>query len=323
MKDVSIIIPAFNEEENISVCAREIQQVLTDANFSFEIIFVDDGSTDRTWEEMERVEKKYSNVVIARHKKNRGKTDALMTGYRCAEGNALLLFDADLQYSPQDIKKLYSKMVSGFDIVTGWKQGKYSKQFVSSIYNTLSRKLFNLPIHDQNSIKIFRTEILDRISLRKDWHRFLVALAVEEGYSVAEIKVNLYPRRAGRTKYGGKGRIIIGIFDLFSVKFQTTFLRKPMLVFGLTGSIFIFLGLLVGLISVILRYGFDLGFRPLLYLVILFILSGLLLLAMGFLGETLASVNERIKRIEERFRTHRGRTDTTTQKDRDSNEENP
>ena len=115
------------------------------------------------------------------------------------------------------------------------------------------------------------------------------------------MKVVLYPRRAGKTKYGGKGRIIIGIFDLLSVKFQITFLRKPMLLFGITGSIFILLGVVTGLIALILRYGFNHGFRPLLYLVILFVISGLLLLAMGFLGETLASVNERIRRIENKL----------------------
>ncbi|MCK4235052.1 glycosyltransferase family 2 protein [candidate division WOR-3 bacterium] len=301
MIDLSIIIPAFNEEENISVSAQEIHKALADEKFTFEIIYVDDGSTDRTWEEMERAKKNFINVNIARHRINRGKTDALLTGYRFAHGKSILLFDADLQYNPNDIKKLYKKLESGYDIVTGWKQGKYSKQFVSKIYNFLSRKLFNLPIHDQNSIKIFKREILEKVSLRKDWHRFLIALAVHEGYSVSEVKVVLYPRRAGKTKYGGKGRIIIGIFDLLSVKFQITFLRKPMLLFGITGSIFILLGVVTGLIALILRYGFNHGFRPLLYLVILFVISGLLLLAMGFLGETLASVNERIRRIENKL----------------------
>jgi len=298
MIDLSIIVPAFNEEENISVVANEVNNALKDAAFTYELIFIDDGSNDRTWEEIKAVKEKYKDVKIARHRMNRGKTDALLTGYGLAKGKALLLFDADLQYNPSDIIRLYNKMVSGYDIVTGWKQGEYSKQFVSKVYNLLSRKLFHLPIHDQNSIKIFKREILEKISLRKDWHRFLVALATSEGYNVSEIKVALYPRRFGKTKYGGKGRIIIGIFDLISVKFQITFLRKPMLLFGTTGSISILLGLITGIVALILRYGFHHGFRPLLYLVMLFVISGLLLLAMGFVGETLASVNERIARLE-------------------------
>jgi len=298
MIDLSIIVPAYNEEENIPVVIREIHEALADAKFTYETIFVDDGSSDRTWKEMEQVKDKYANAIIARHRKNRGKTDALLTGYSLASGKAILLFDADLQYSPGDIRKLYSKMKEGYDIVTGWKQGRYSKQFVSRIYNFLSSKLFNLPIHDQNSIKVFNREVLEKVSLRKDWHRFLVALAVDEGYSVSEIKVTLHPRRFGKTKYGGKGRIVIGIFDLISVKFQITFLRKPMLLFGVTGSIFIMLGIITGLIALFLRYVLHQGFRPILYLVILFILSGLLLLSMGFVGETLASINERISRIE-------------------------
>jgi glycosyltransferase involved in cell wall biosynthesis len=301
MKDLSVIVPAYNEEENIAACAREIQAALNGSPFSFEIVFVDDGSTDGTWEEMQRAKKSYDNIVTVRHHRNLGKTDALLTGYGVSQGEALCLFDADLQYSPDDIKRLYQKMQSGFDIVTGWKQGKYSKQFVSSAYNFLSRKLFNLPIHDQNSVKVFRREIVEKIVMRKDWHRFFVALAVNEGYSVSELKVTLQPRRAGKTKYGGKGRIIIGIFDLLSVKFQITFLRKPMLIFGITGSVFILLGLITGLIALFLRFVLIHGYRPLLYLVMLFILSGLLLLAMGFIGETLASINERITRVESKF----------------------
>ncbi|TET17408.1 MAG: glycosyltransferase family 2 protein [Candidatus Cloacimonadota bacterium] len=317
MKDLSIIIPAYNEEENIVNVAREINKALADAKFTFEIVFVDDGSTDRTGEEMKRAQKIHSDIVIVRHRKNRGKTDALLSGYQHANGKAIALFDADLQYNPGDLKRLYNKMESGYDIVTGWKQGKYSKQFVSRIYNILSRKLFSLPIHDQNSIKVFKTEILERVNLRKDWHRFLVALAVHEGFSVSEIKVTLYPRRAGKTKYGGKGRIIVGIFDLLSVKFQISFLRKPMLIFGITGSVFILLGIVTGLIALFLRYVLYQGFRPLLYLVILFILSGLLLLSMGFIGETLASINERIARVEKKI----PRRNTSAQEGESSSEE--
>lgn len=300
MKDLSIIVPAYNEEKNIPVVTYEIQNALKKSGIDFEIILVDDGSMDRTWEEMKAVKQKYDNIKIAKHKANRGKTDALLTGYDLSDGEAILLFDADLQYSTDDIIRLYSRMKKGYDIVSGWKQGKYSKQFISRIYNSLSRKLFRLPIHDQNSIKIFTREVLQKINLKKDWHRFLVALAVNEGYTVSEIKVALQPRRFGTTKYGGKGRIIIGIFDLLSVKFQITFLKKPMLLFGSTGSVFILLGIITGIISLILRYGLHQGFRPLLYLVILFVLSGLLLLAMGFLGEALASINERISRIEKK-----------------------
>jgi glycosyltransferase involved in cell wall biosynthesis len=286
MKDLSIIVPAYNEEENIPIAAKEIQAALDGAPFSFEIIFVDDGSKDGTWEEMERTKKNYDNVITVQHRRNRGKTDALLTGYRVSTGKALCLFDADLQYNPEDIKRLYQKMQAGFDIVTGWKQGKYSKQFVSNVYNFLSRKLFNLPIHDQNSIKVFKREIIEKVVMRKDWHRFLVALAVNEGYSVGELKVVLQPR---------------GIFDLLSVKFQITFLKKPMLLFGITGSVFILLGFITGLIALFLRFVLLQGYRPLLYLVILFILSGLLLLAMGFIGETLASINERITRVESKL----------------------
>lgn len=301
MKDLSIIVPAYNEEENIPIAAREIRAALGSEAFSYEIIFVDDGSTDGTWEEMARAKKNYDNVLIVQHRRNMGKTDALLTGYAVASGAAICLFDADLQYKPEDIKRLYEKYRSGFDIVTGWKQGKYSKQFVSNVYNFLSRKLFHLPIHDQNSIKVFKREIIESVVMRKDWHRFLVALAVNEGYSVGEMKVVLQPRRAGKTKYGGKGRIIIGIFDLLSVKFQITFLRKPMLLFGITGSVFIVLGFIAGLVALFLRFVLFQGYRPLLYLVILFILAGLLLLAMGFIGETLASINERITRVESKF----------------------
>jgi len=180
-----------------------------------------------------------------------------------------------------------------------WKQGKYEKKFVSSIYNLLARRIFNLKVHDINAVKAFRKEVLDDIDLRKDWHRYIVPLAAAKGYRIEEIPVQLYPRRFGKAKYQGSFRIIIGLFDLFAVGFQLTFMRKPMLYFGTYGTISIILGLVAGIVAIILRI-FGHGFRPILYLVILLVIGGLLLFGFGFLGEAVATINDRLDRLSKK-----------------------
>jgi hypothetical protein len=213
-----------------------------------------------------------------------------------------VLLDADLQYKPKDVPKLVRELSKGFDVVAGWKSGRYEKQTVSSIYNRLSRWLFDIPVHDQNSVKAFRREVLDELPLRKDWHRYLIALARDRGYRISEVRVELHPREFGTPKYGGSWRIVIGVLDMIAVKFQLSFMKKPMLLFGTIGGLFLISGLVTGLVALYLRFGLGRGFRPLLYLVVLLVLAGLSLFALGFLAEAIATVHERISRLEEKMR---------------------
>lgn len=291
----SVIVPAYNEEENIFPLAESLAKELSS---EYEVIIVDDGSSDKTFEFSQAIAQKNKLFKIVKHKRNLGKTEAIITGANAATGEYLLIFDADLQYSVSDIPRFVRELEDGADMCVGWKQGKYDKRFVSSIYNNLARKIFGLKVHDINAMKAFRKELLwEIVSLRKDWHRFLVPLAQDKGYRIRELKVQLYPRNAGEPKYQSPLRVFIGLFDLLAIGFQIRIMRKPMFYLGILGFFTMFLGVLVGLLAIILRI-FDHGFRPLLYLVILLILSGIVIFGFGFIGESVAHISERIERIE-------------------------
>ncbi len=290
---VSTVVPAMNEEGNIDEFCSQFAEMLKTAPFDGELIYVDDGSTDGTLEKMAANARKYTFIKIASHHRNRGLTEALQTGFAIAAGDVYVFYPADLQYKPEDIPKLIAPIAAGADICTGWKQGKYNKRFVSSVYNWASRKIFNLKVHDLNSVKAFRKDIVKNIFLRRDWHRYLVVLAANEGYRVEEAKIPLYERSWGTSKFS-IWRIPIGVLDMLAVKFQLTFLRKPLLFFGLTGGVFMFLAFLVGCYAIYHRYFVGDGDRTFLYLVIFLTFLGMSLFTMGFVSEGLTSLREEI-----------------------------
>ena len=290
---VSTIVPALNEEGNIDELCRQFGEMQKNADFKSELVIIDDGSTDNTLQKIKENAEKYSFIRYASHQRNRGLTESLQNGFSIASGDIYVFYPADLQYKPEDIPALVQPIFEGADLSTGWKQGKYQKRFVSKVYNWISRKIFNLKVHDLNSVKAFRKEIVKRIFLRKDWHRYMVVLAVDEGFRIDEVKIPLYDRNWGTTKFSF-WRIPIGVLDMVAVKFQITFLRKPLLFFGALGSIMIFFGGLVGLWAIYLKYFLDETQLPLLYLVILLIGIGLGLFMMGFLSEGQAAVKEEL-----------------------------
>jgi hypothetical protein len=180
--------------------------------------------------------------------------------------------------------------------VTGTKQGKYEKAFVSRVYNTLCRWLFGVRVTDLNSVKAYRREVMNGVPLRPDWHRYMVVIAAADGFRLTSHPVPLYPRRAGISKFGWK-RIPVGIFDLISVWFQLRFGRKPMLFFGIGGVILFLIGLAAGVASLVLRFGFGIGFRPLLNLVEIMVVSGIVLFGFGLLGEMIAGMQEETREV--------------------------
>jgi glycosyltransferase involved in cell wall biosynthesis len=246
---------------------------------------------------------------VARHRRNLGKTEAMLTGAREARSDVFIVFDADLQHSTEEIPRFMTAMDGGWDIVTGRKVGAYEKRAVSSVYNRLSRFLFDVPVRDLNSMKAFRREVLEDVSLRHDWHRFFVVIAYARGFSVSEIDIELFPRRAGVSKYTGVGRVIASVGDLLVVWFYLRFSRKPMQLFGGAGITLTLLGLIIGTIATILR-GFGIGppptgYRPLLGLVLLLIVVGISLFGFGFTAEMIALLRSDV----EQLKSDRRRTD--------------
>lgn len=298
-RSLSVIVPAYDEAENMEDLFTELARTFRVLSLPAEVVLVDDGSRDDTLEAACRAAEAagLERARFLRHRHNRGKTEAMLTGARAAEGSYLVLLDADLQYDPDAIPRFVEELDRGFDMVTGRKQGRYQKQFVSTVYNWLARKIFGVPVHDMNSMKAFRREVLDEVRLRHDWHRFFVVLAHARGFTVTEVDVEIRPRRHGRPKYSGRGRIVVGTLDLISVWFQLLFSRKPMLLFGVSGLSLFALGALTGLVALYLRFVLNQGYRPLLNLVMLLIVVGLLLFAVGFIAELIVGLRTEVEAL--------------------------
>ena len=299
---VSVLIPAKDEAENLPELARQCAAALEPAGFGFEVVVVDDGSTDATPRVLGELAARYPWFRSVSHRRQRGIADALRTAAGEARGDVFVFYPADLQYRPEDIPRLVAPILADeADIVTGTKQGKYEKAFVSGVYNTLCRWLFGVRVTDLNSVKAYRREIMDSQPLRPDWHRYMVVIAAAEGFRLTSTPVPLYPRTAGRSKFGW-GRIPVGVFDLLSVWFQLRFGRKPMLFFGMAGAGLFLLGFLVGVFALVLRYGFGYGFRPLLDLIMVLTISGVSLFGFGFVGEMVAQQREELRELVRRQR---------------------
>lgn len=296
--EVSVLVPAKDEAENLPELVRLVREALLPLPYACELIVIDDGSRDGTADVLSRLASQHAFLRVVSHRSQRGIADALRSGTDAAGGRVLVFWPADLQYLPEDIPKLLEPIDAGeADIVTGTKQGHYDKRFVSWVYNGLCRWLFGVRVSDLNSVKAYRREVMNVIPMRPDWHRFMVVIAAGQGYRLTERPVPLHPRRAGRSKFG-VGRIPIGVLDLLAVWLQLRFGRKPMVVFGVTGAVLVFLGFLVGVYEIIQRYAYQQGNRAFLYLVLLLVIAGLMLFGFGFVGELVAGQREEIRALQ-------------------------
>jgi glycosyltransferase involved in cell wall biosynthesis len=301
-RDFAVVVPAFNEAPMVPELIQALKSSFQELGLQGEVILVDDGSNDGTGDLAEKEGEDWPNLRVLRHRSNQGKTEALVTAAESTEKTFLVLFDADLQHLPEDIPRFLAQLQDGWDVVTGRKVGDYQKPVVSGIYNWLSRRIFDIPVSDLNSMKAFRREVVEELPMRHDWHRFFVVLAFSKGFSVSEIDIELHPRRAGTSKYSGRFRIFSGLMDLLSVWFLLLFSRKPMILFGFSGFALIVLGLAVGGVAFYLRFVEGMGFRPLLYLVILLETVGFVLLGVGFMAEMVAQLRHEVDSLRRRLR---------------------
>jgi glycosyltransferase involved in cell wall biosynthesis len=299
--DVSVLVPAKDEAENLPLFMELAAEAFAGTGVRYEVIVVDDGSVDGSWTVLEELRGRYPFLRAVRHRVRRGIADALRTGYLHARGRVLVFYPADLQYKPEDIPRLVGPILSGdVDMVTGFKQGKYERQFVSSIYNVLSRKLFRIPVRDLNSVKAYRREVMDAIPIRPDWHRYMIAVAAAQGFSVTEIPITLHARHAGRSKFG-IGRIPIGVLDMLAVWFELRFGQKPLLLFGVLGALLAGIGVLAGIALLLIRIIGGFGYRPLIDLVMLCVMVGAVLFVGGLVGEMIAAQRAELRELRRRL----------------------
>ncbi|HWQ19926.1 MAG TPA: glycosyltransferase family 2 protein [Methanotrichaceae archaeon] len=293
-RELSVVIPAYNEEGNIADLYHDLHAVLASLGCDYEILFIDDGSTDGTFHALKEIRQKDNRIKIIRLRRNFGKSVALNIAFKYAKGDIVITMDGDLQDDPSEIPRFIKKLEEDYDLVSGWKYDRkdpLTKRLPSRIFNELSSKITGVKIHDFNcGFKAYRRDFLKSICLYGEMHRYIPALAQWHGFRVAEIKVVHHPRRSGRSKYGFS-RIFKGFLDLITVKFLIGYSTRPLHVFGIPGITSLSAGLCIGLYLVMLKYidGIALGGRPLLLLSILLIFIGLQFLSIGLLGEMIAA----------------------------------
>ncbi len=289
--DLSIVIPLLNEEENIPELYRELSEVLTELDKEYEILFVDDGSTDSSLQLLSGLQEKDPRVVVVSFRRNFGQTAAMAAGFDYARGEIIITMDADLQNDPRDIPRLLAKMNEGFDVVTGWRYDRkdpfINRRLPSMIANRIISRTTGVNLHDYGcTLKAFRREVIKTIKLYGEMHRFIPAIASGMGISIAEVKVNHRARRFGSSKYG-ISRTFRVILDLLTVKFLLSYSTRPIHVFGMFGLASSGLGVLIGLILIIQRqfFGVPMGDRPMLLLAILLLFMGVQFITIGLLAE--------------------------------------
>ena len=298
---VSVLVPAKDEADNLPEFLRLCHEALPRLGVGFEVLVVDDGSTDRSASVLTELRQQYPFLRVVTHRRQRGIADALRSASDAASGDISVFYPADLQYRPEDIPALVQPILAGeADIVTGTKQGRYEKAFVSSVYNGLCRWLFGVRVTDLNSVKAWRREVMANVPMRPDWHRFMVVIAAAEGFRLTSTPIPLYPRAAGTSKFTWT-RIPVGVLDLLSVWFQLRFGRKPMLFFGLAGAFLFLLGFVAGTIAVILRFTIHADVALLVSLVQTLLLMGVVLFGFGFVGELLAGLREEQRELARRL----------------------
>ena len=310
--DISVVVPFYNEEESLTELNDWIYRVMESNHFSFEIIYIDDGSTDESWAIVKGLSKNYASVKALRFRRNYGKSAALNEGFAVANGKVVITMDSDLQDSPDEIPGLYNMLLENdLDIVSGWKKKRYdstlAKNIPSKIFNWTSRRLFRSNLHDMNcGLKAYKNEVVKNIEVYGEMHRYIPIIAKAAGFSKIDEKVVVHQKRKyGVTKFG-LDRFVKGYLDLISINFVSRFSQRPMHFFGSMGSILFLFGFLTASYLAYAKFfmdGYRMTERPLFYFGLLTMILGVMLFLTGFLAEMISRIsgNKSKYQIKERI----------------------
>lgn len=301
-KDLSIVVSLYNEAESLPELVSWIERVMERENYEYELIMVDDGSRDGSWETIQELAKRNRNIRGISFRRNYGKSAALYCGFEAATGRVVVTMDADLQDSPEEIPEMYAMVTGqGYDIVSGWKQhrqdNKFTKNLPSKLYNATARLITGLKLHDMNcGLKAYRNEVVKNIEVYGEMHRYIPYLAKNAGFDkITEKPVHHQKRKYGKSKFG-LNRFINGFLDLLSLWFLSTFGKKPMHFFGLTGTLTFMAGGVIAIwliIDKLISQAHGLRFRPvteqpLFYLALVALIVGIQLFLSGFIAEMIS-----------------------------------
>lgn len=294
----SIVVPLFNEEESLEIFYKELSSEILKIRVDYEIIFVDDGSTDTSLEILKQIAKTDKQVKIYSFRKNNGKAEALTLGFRKAKGDYIVTLDADLQDKPKEIAKLIDKAKEEkWDLVCGWRKERKdpAKKVISSkLFNKIASIFWGLKLHDFNcGLKLYSKEVAKSLNLYGGMHRFIPLLVHDQGFSVTEVAVEHGKRKFGKSKYGFS-KIWKDLPDMFTMLFLSKYGRRPLHFFGIVGCIFFFFGILISIyLSIIHFQGHAIGRRPLLFLGMLLIIAGLQVWFTGFLADLIINISSK------------------------------
>ena len=296
MRDISVVVPLYNEDESLPELASWIHKVMQEHGFSYEVLFVDDGSTDDSWEVIGRLSRENPNLKGIRFRRNYGKSAALNTGFASAEGEVVITMDADLQDSPDEIPELYRLIKDEkFDLISGWKQKRFdpiTKTLPTKLFNWAARRMSGIFLHDFNcGLKAYKYDVVKNIEVYGEMHRYIPVLAKWAGFKkIGEKVVQHRARKYGTTKFGWE-RFINGFLDLLSITFVSRFGKRPMHLFGLLGTFSFFIGFLIAGYLTFAKFvyqAYRMTDRPVFYFGLFFMVIGTQLFLAGFLGELIA-----------------------------------
>lgn len=295
-KIISVVVPLYNEEESIVELSITLKKVLEKIRANYEVIFIDDGSTDSSFQKIKEINHLNSRFKCIKFKRNYGKSAALSEGFKASKGDYIITMDADLQDDPEEIPALIQKLNDGYDLVSGWKKVRHDpfiKKHTSKLFNYVTSTLVGLKLHDYNcGLKAYKKDVIKNVKIYGEMHRYIPALAHLSGYKVGEIAVTHHPRKFGKTKFGS-ARFVNGLFDLITVLFTTKFIKKPLHFFGVIGLLNFLIGTGIITYLTILKFfdGVPISNRPLFLVAILLSIVGVQFISLGLIAEMITKTS--------------------------------